>query len=434
MSRPINKTFWKSFSLIVSLLVTFVGIGLVANKQLYNKKAGTLPSLYVRTDKSYVPLGDSYSLLVLSDYKKFIGFTGNLDIGQSCDASGDYCSKISQWKDFDGKPIFVNNGSVTINVPANITPFTVVNFRVRPYQSTTYKWSNPITIGNGQTSGLMDTKSYYLMNNGEVTFTGVNNTGDSPVSFKTVLGFYDKNDCEGKPGKVFYSMKDKKEGWWNPKTPWLTDNYNGNDNYSKQDHQWFISLWKKNSNWPYELLTAQGHEVYGFVPQIVLTFSNGFKTKINRVRYFSQNSSLPNYFLTARYVSNGWGNGNNQAYGISDTSITKVCDIQGSSSPELNQWSVHADKITNFPGYPDVLRLKYYEGELGFNKDSSKYGLREDWFFAKNVGLVRIDTKNFCPIRSGWKTYDKCKPCMADSGDCLTDGIMSKPHVTLKRQ
>ena len=413
-------------ALFVSAVI--IGVNLVKTSQEIRERALTTPSLYVRTDKSYIPLGDSYKLIVFSDYKNLTEYSGNLEVGSNCDSQGINCASINPWKNFDGSLVYVNNGTVTINVPLNINPFTVTNIRIRPYPNTLgFNWSNNLTIGNGTASGLIDTTLYYLMPTTPIEFTGENRSFDNTIPFTTVIGFNSTANLCSNTGQEMYFMKDKPEGYWNPRTPWHDDKHGGDTTYSKLNLIWPLAHWQQKSGWYDNFLTAIGDRRYFYNPDS-LSKSDNFMNLLNGYKYGSDNPALPGYFLTAKYVANGWGLANSQATGGYFDGSSAFCSVQPSASRNP-LWTVHADK-KSLTGYSDVLRLRYYEGENGFITDRTKYGLREDWYFARNVGLVKIDVKAFCPTT--WKTYEKCKPCF-DDVDCLSEKIGS-PQITLSRK
>ena len=414
---------FKYLFFLIMLLVILLG--------RHNKviEAASQPALYIRTDRSYVEPGGSYNLFVLSDYRKFSAYSGYLEVGLNCNADGTSCSDIRQWKDFSGNPIYVKNGAITVNIPADTQPFTASNIRFRPNPNPEiFSWSNPITIGVGETIGLVDTTKYFIMDEDEIIFQGENRSFDTPISFNTVVGFDPESNVCGTLGKVMYFIKDTEYGYWNPQTPWITDNYNGDTGYSKKNLLWPLAYWEQKINWHDNFLTSTGARTYNYHPSLALTRENNFSASElgQQYKFGSLNPALPGYFLTAKFVGNGWGVGNNQQI-VGRRWGGDFCSIPYDTN-NPSQWSVHTDK-TSLPGYSDVLRLKFYEADLGFVTDPTKYALREDWYFAKDVGLIRIDTKNFCP--TGWGQYDKCKPCTEDE-DCLNEYILN-PHTTLSR-
>ena len=106
------------FLLLIGIGIT-TGVYLVQQRQELREEAATQSSLYIRNDKSYVKPGESYTLIILSDYKKFQAYNGNLEVGSNCDSSGNSCANVNLWKNFDGSVINVQNGGVTITIPSD---------------------------------------------------------------------------------------------------------------------------------------------------------------------------------------------------------------------------------------------------------------------------------------------------------------------------
>jgi hypothetical protein len=393
-------------------------------------------SIYIRVNKSYVRAGDSYEAYVFEDYNRFIGFSGNLEVCNNYNPSTRTCNSApTPWRDFSGNLVNVTGGKAVINIPQTATtPFTA-RVRFRPLGSN-WGWSNEIVMAVNTTNGLLDVSTYFIMNRYPIEFNGENraftdqNGNTIRTPFKTVIGFMNPSlACDGTARNVMYFIKDKTKGYWDPETPWFNDLFRiSKPDYARYNLLWYVKSFQKLSGWQDEFLTAEGHRTY-YTEEGPLTYDNNFKRFSRQYRYTSANPAIPAYFLSARYVGNGWGLSNNKArFVVTTDPNTSLCTMTNFGGDGF--WAVHADK-TSLSGYPDVLRLKYYEGDNGFATDSTKYVLREDWYFAKNVGLVKIDVKNFCPTT--WGTYARCKPCRLDpSGDCFAEYI-SDPTVTLSR-
>ena len=88
---------------------------------------------------------------------------------------------------------------------------------------------------------------------------------------------------------------------------------------------------------------------------------------------------------------------------------------------------IHADILdVNLPQYQGpVLRYKFLEGGQNFTTDATKWGLREDWYFVKNMGLIKIEAKYFGPVAG-------VNSCQQDT-DCLMNETMASPHIRLTR-
>ncbi len=80
--------------------------------------------------------------------------------------------------------------------------------------------------------------------------------------------------------------------------------------------------------------------------------------------------------------------------------------------------------------YDDYVRIDFFEGKGNFlNGDIIS---RESWYFAKGIGLIKLDTKYFSASAFGGMGYDYpyIVPCELDS-DCLSDTIYA-PHTTME--
>ncbi len=96
--------------------------------------------------------------------------------------------------------------------------------------------------------------------------------------------------------------------------------------------------------------------------------------------------------------------------------------IPGSAGQRAGDWRFRIERVSHVPGidpalFPDVIRVDFFE-DPGDNP-VLEYMLRESWFLAKDVGLIKIQQAFFGP-RLG-------RSCSTDS-DCLSDEI-AQPDV-----
>ncbi len=375
-------------------------------------------SLNVRVSKSLVSPGDTYTLYVQDKNALTTPYNGLLDYELTfCPAASPTNCSVSTGK---WGPT-VTNGGATVTVPSNIS-LGVWKTRFKP-ASSTWDYSNQIQINVGTTYGLEDSTQYWVMPTTSVTYQGTNYTYNTP--FSTVIGFLPSANLCGETGQTMYFMKDKPEGYWDPRLPWW-EGIRSID-YSQKNLHWHLVNWQQKPGWYDEYLTAQGDERYLYNPLDPFNYSTNFQTKTNQYRY-----QFPNYFLTPKWVGGGWGHGINNALVQNASPTTLFCDITINSTNPPGTWAVHADLTTlNYPGYSGpALRYKYYEGQSGFSLDRSLLGLREDWYFVKNIGLVRIDSKSFGPTFTN--SLVSRQPCL-DDPDCLVNEYMTSPHVSLTR-
>jgi hypothetical protein len=370
-------------------------------------------SLYVRTDKSYVQPGESYQLYVIQDKTTITGYTGYLDVKATyCrDVANCQATTIGPWGNY-----YVNNGTITINLASNFTP-GIYKAQFKPHNSN-WDWSNEIQINVGTTSGLEDAANYWIMSTDSYYFTGKNYV--TGTSFTTKIGFMPPtNTCSY---KTMYFLKDKCEGYWNPSFPWSTN--------CELNLLWHINNWQKQANWYDEYLTAAGDEKFKYHPSDPFSIESNFTTdnKTSQYRYGSKDPKIPGYVLSPRWIGSGYGIGNNKEANTPGNSNTPFCDVKTDLNAVEEMWGLHIDLVNlSLPQYNgQALRFKFYEGNIGFMQDKTKVGIREDWYFVKNIGLVKIDVKNFGP------ETDKRKPCL-DDPDCFVNEVMASPFVSLTR-
>ena len=404
-----KKTFVYLFA--VSFCLSFVFF-------LNVNRVYAVSNLYIRVSRSYVLPGESYILYVLSSKSPLAGYTGLLDVKvTNCSADNPtVCTTTTgPWGDY-----YVENGSVLIDLSPDFQP-AIFKARYRPRDSS-WGWSNEIQVNVGTTYGLEDMRNYWVMPNEAVLFRGTNNI--NRTDFTTAIGYKSSQDICGDPGRTMYFMKDSDEGYWDPNYPWLART-------STKNLLWHLIPWQKQPGWHDEYLWARGHEEYQFNPADPFSLGANFTDKVAQKRYGSTDSRFPGYVLAPRWIGSGWGLGNTNTYSIASPDVS-FCQIPKEPIKWTNAWVVHGDKtVLDFPGYKGpALRLKFYEGEAGFTNDRGKVVLREDWYFVKNVGLVKIDQKYFGPYAAG--TYASRQPCQ-DDPDCLVNEYMVNPHVTLTK-
>jgi hypothetical protein len=153
--------------------------------------------------------------------------------------------------------------------------------------------------------------------------------------------------------------------------------------------------------------------------------------KYTQYRYTSNEPTLPGYYLTPEWVGGSWGVGNSKASNTVAPATGNICSMSA-SNPTTGTWAVHADFLPlSLPKYNGLaLRLRYFEGTSDFMSPSTTGNwLREDWWFIENVGLVRIDTKQFGNY-SGFSNW--ILPCSSDP-DCLVNDVIQNPNVTMTR-
>jgi hypothetical protein len=433
MARKKAKHFLPFLSLSVLLFAVIAATFSIKKPQIFSPGADTGVELHVRLSKSYVAPGESYIFQAIQRNNAGTPYSGYLDVKATvCNSSGSSCStSTGTWKNFDGSNIWVNNGAFTVNVPSNFPP-SVIYAKWKPKDST--KWSNGnqyTQLNIGTTWGLKDTQKFWIFWTDRKKYSGRNNiygqNFDAWISHSTVT-----TAC-GLSGRWMYYEKSNSHGYWGPRTPWYNRNYNTN-------FKWFLPSWRRASGWHDTYLTAYGGIVYSPLTQ---QFSSD---GVQKMKFFWNDTTvIPYYILSPRWVQSGYGAGTSRAVvgkisaNEANYSTTSMCGVQKTSGEGI--WSIHMDirtltikrnnGMTSYNG--PALRIKFYEGVKTYrNTSGDNEFLREDYWFIENVGLVRIDTKNFGSRNDENKYTSLKKPCIQDP-DCLYHEEMQNPHVTMTR-
>ncbi len=377
-------------------------------------KAVQASALYVRSNRSYVQPGESYSLIVSSDKSNGTPYTGYLDVkATACPAANpaDCNTRNGPWGNY-----YVNNGLVVLPLPSNFAP-GIFTMRLKP-RNLNWDWSNEIKISVGTTLGLEDATAYWITPSTPVTYRGKNYLNNQ--DFISVIGSLPQGDTCGDPGKTWYFTKNKEEAYLNPKIPgstWRTD----------ANYLLYVIPWQKKPGWLDEYLWVKGYSEYTANFQS-LAYGDNFKNEVGLAKFDSPNPSYPPYTYTPHWVGNGWGIVYNQEY----TKTTPVnnqpfCTL-AKNTTRTGLWAVHADVVNiQLPKYTGpALRYKYYEGDPNFLKDPAAAILREDWYFVKNVGLAVVEQKYF-GTSHGWPS------CLSDP-DCMVNEQMANPNIREVRQ
>lgn len=447
-----SKTFLKTV-LVLSLSVIGLSLLIFRVQQAVpeeRSEAAIDSKLTIRVSSSYVKPGGSYTLYAIKEKKINGGYTGYLEVGKDiCDASG--CKTVSSgiWKGFDGKNIYVSTTS-KVNIPST-AGVGVYKARFKPYPNPyNLGWSNLIQVNVSSTDDLADARDYWkFWDTGVVkTFKGQNTIYNK--SFETKIGYEAPVSLCGVWIRPMVFVKNNIYGYWDGATPWY--NYlwtggdaGGNPNYPnpvdsefhenfKQDIRWYVRDWTNNNNsWADTWLTAPFFRQYKYLtprPLSVLTF--------NVKAADSLDSTHPNYFLTPLYVGPGWGDAIASGMVVKGISTSNICNMAYNRDYK-RIWAAHADflTLTTTKGSFPALRLRYYEGDLNYLATTSPGNfLREDWWFIKGQGLVRIDVKSFgfntYTYNGVTKTFPNRYPCAKDD-DCLVNDIIKYPHITLTR-
>ena len=414
-------------TLFVSVFVLMMAV--TEPKTSRTSRAQDLNSAFIRVSKGSMNRPDSYIVYVLERKWPYTKYNGNLDIQKTvCDDEGLNCTTTEEfWRDQSGNPVLIQNGEAVISIPANY-PISVNGIRVKPNHNIfNLDWSNQILFSVGTTTALFDTSSYFIMPPVESVFSGFNKTSGIPVNFTSKVGYEaPAPECDGSSGQVMYMMKDRAEGYPNPKTPWYdTLKPSGYDKLNSKLH--FLGRQKK-TGWHDEYLSAWGTENYQLNLSAPLNKNENFKTKVSQLRYGSRDTKYPAHLIVPKWIGWLWGIENPRANEASASASPVFCSLPTNVNPDY-YWQVDADHIY-LGDYGEVIRLKFYEGENNFLEDDTKGGRREDWYFAKDTGLVRIEVTYFCP--ASWGNFPNCVPCNQNT-DCVLNEFSKDPHIVLDR-
>ena len=377
-------------------------------------------SLYIRTDKSYVKPGSFYNLTVLASRVPFVGYTGLLDVNVTSCTQSDVCNTTAgPWGNRH-----VQGGSIRIDIAANFAP-SRFRAKFKP-RGSTWDWSNEIQINVGMTQGLENAQNYWLIPSTPIEYTGTNFADNK--DFKTVIGFKAPISLCSESVSTMYFMKNNQSGYWDPHVSWY-DSIRGGSGYATQNLLWHLVPWQKKDSWKAlgyddEYLTSIGHERYTYNPTDPFNLSTNFQSS----RMTAQDRyQFPNYVLSPKWVGEGWGIGVDSRSSGPRLPSESFCNLPIDATRPTGTWVVHADILDiNLPQYQgSALRYKFLEGGQDFATDATKWGLREDWYFIKNMGLVKIEAKYFGPNSS-------IKSCQQDT-DCLMNETMASPHIRLVR-
>ena len=376
-------------------------------------------SLYIRTDKSYVEAGSFYHLSVFSSLVPFVGYTGLLDVNvTSCTQSGACNTTTGAWGSYQ-----VQGGSIRLDIATDYAP-SYFRARFKP-RGSSWDWSNEIQINVGMTQSLENAQEYWLLPSTPVEYTGTNFPDNK--DFKTVIGFKPPISLCSETVSTMYFMKNNPSGYWDPHVQWY-DPIRA-PGYDKQNLLWHLVPWQKKASWKAlgyddEYLTSIGHERYSYNPADPFNLAINFNSSQMNVQDSYQ---FPNYVLSPKWVGAGWGIGVDSRSSGPRPPSESFCNLPINTTGEPGTWSVHTNITTlNLPNYQGpALQYKFYEGGHGFVTDGSKWGLREDWYFVKNMGLIKIEAKYF-------KSTSGLQSCQEDH-DCLLNEIMMTPHIRLVR-
>ncbi len=442
-------------------------------------------SLEVRVSKSLLDPGESYTLYGLKKGGDYADYEGILDVNiQFCSVDGN-CNP-PQSVTWSGRNLV--GGKYTESLPNSLNK-GLYKARYRPnggsWRGEQYDWSNEVLIFVGRAEflnkpesgrenlGLYDSAKFWSLGSSAAypaIFKGMNNTfpvsaaiqeqlknskdrsgnlnqqgipnHQSPIPFRTYFNVVPRTTLCGDPVYTMEIIKERDEAYWGPMMGigyWQKDFNNRFD----------IRDFKKENGWHDEYLTGMGERKYRYRADKILQPAEAFGNEFRYKKHLTSsiNPQFPGYILAPRYVANGWGISSFYYDGDSEifnTYCTSDNEADKNNPDKHLYWFIAIDffddlsntKIRSlYPG-KKVLRARIMEGWQNYrninappNKDgdTGNSGAREDWYLAKDLGVVRINVKSFTnklPAISG-------KECR-NNPECINDHL-GNPDITLTR-
>ena len=343
--------------------------------------------LLVRTSHSVVDPGGYYILYASEPTGTNIRpFNGQLDYKLT------FCPELSlsQCTNSTGPWLQVSNGQIRVNLPSTIAK-GIYKAQFRPSEGSDIPWSDVIQVNVGNAKyGLENMQEYWIMPESQKAFEGTNHvTGQS---FETRVGYRPAaHGCSWMPAgtKEMYFIKDHKDGYWQPNYDTQFTGEGGGSNLL-----WYIAPWQKGT-WDNVYLSAVGHRGHPMPDQISLDLNKNFLNVTGGTRYGSGDPRYPGYILSPQWVGPGYGVANNQQlYLYDDGGMRDICQVNEESPGRgTGTWVVHIDNVTlQLPKYHGpAMRVSFWEFINGAQD------IKEQWYFVKGKGLVRIEQKLYWP-------------------------------------
>lgn len=455
-----------------------------------NESAGG-SALEIRVSKSLLDYTDSYVLYAFKKGGDYADYEGFLDVkSQYCDTSG-RCEQPSvvEWRNRELK-----KGKYYEKI-LNFKPgIYKAQFKPKggKWRGENYNWSNQVALFVGRNEflsrteaereglGLFDAGKFWNLEKGyPAVFKGINYDWDPVKPFRTYFSVEKTNVC-GEDTYTMYITKEDTAGYWGPE---------GSHGYWKKDHNVKFDLvnFKEGDGWHDEYLTAIGERKPYFVAGRILdpqrAFAEGIPNHFMMHVGSLANSSFlgvpdkfPGYALSPRWVASGYGisvlQRNIAANPITQMNIPYKTSEPYNSSYNLEQeektycrwfrgnnfndpadrpvdelWSVTVDfidssRLTDNENKPTklagsgkkVMQVRYYETRSDFKTTTNPQQdgvAREDWYFAKDIGLVKITQKPYSSSQN-----NPTGPCKGNA-ECIGSEIRNftkgKPGVVLTR-
>jgi hypothetical protein len=380
-------------------------------------------------------------------------------MSQVCKVDGTECG---QWGRSANWAYFMSNkeGIARIDWPAKI-PENTYNAKLRP-RGTKASFSNEYTVvvsskanvSSTSISTAVDLTKYVQFNVGDsYIYRGYNwmaSQNDiaarnvdfqlrktTPVVGTSRVIIEDEvvwGDVQVRPWRF---TKDKPEMYWGPKDPFVT--VGANSWTRTEDLRWMIvspnyKVTDSRASHFNSYLWGIGHKTYEWSANLKdlgawnRTYNYASATgKYPQYNLGQKNQKLPFSFVSG--IENAYLSSDGNVYtpiaSRQNTDI-KAPQIITSEKPSMG-WFMRMDKVSkpmiiNGVTYTDVIKADYYEGHIDLARGVS---FRETWYYAKDIGAIRIDSKYF---NVDGKSKNKLA-CFEDP-DCMSDDIIW-PHSRL---
>ena len=309
-----------------------------------------------------------------------------------------------------------------------------------------YDWSNETVV----VITPLNMKRYFNLTDGNYYRYNANNLKmNQVISDATRLDIKNENFCNEDTTSMYFS-KTNKYAYWNP-------SYSTNDSNGGALTTSDFMVWRPRWNEKGELETKSWSNYkpqalptdLNFFPSSGFLFANlksqTYQLGVNQPPYIY---AFNNYDLNQYKSGNGYVT-NQVKFGVFSAPLSGESESQyntrfcrdapinalgeGFNTMPLIKWYA---KVVETPAYigPVVVVNMREVPKGGYNSGGSCNSvvdfpqncpgvLREDWFMAKDIGMVRFDVKNFGEV------YDVPSPTCSNDPDCQNDGPMTNPFV-----
>jgi hypothetical protein len=393
-----------------------------------------------------------------SNYERFyLQFTDNADpnllcpemplammLGKCQDGECNYAVPIEAWEPF------MSDLKGLARIDSSLFPLGKGEYALKFKQANSlYAWSSPVFINVEAEEGIknisVNLADYLTYEQGDVfiydskSYLGKGERLGSPVTGTTRIEIEHDSAWGEYIVRPWRILKDNSALYWHP-IP-LGQEYTGTD-ITDDENMRLMMIAPQNQVKDKRLASydqyiyAVGHKAYHRSSLDGDRQING--EDLNRVSvYTSKDNKYPALFfgnkeqiLPATYLQNN--------------SIRNISNLDGNTLPVLladqetnRSWYLRVEKqawpvTIGDEIYDDVVRLDMYEGPGDFL--SGQMPVRESWYLAKGVGLIKVAVKYFSADAFGALSdrYPYINSCSKDP-DCMSEDILA-PHLIMELQ